>query len=391
VSTQTQEPEQQERGGDGGRPMRERFGEEMRGSPVRRILIVVAAAIVLVLLLVFGIPWLRYTLSHEGNDDAYVDADKIQITSEISERIDRILVDTNQLVHRGQLLVVLDDRDEILKLQQAEAQYNLALANQRTTVQQGRGGVTQAAESVAAADAQVAVAQANLPGAEQSYATAAANLDRAESLVSTGDMPREQLDAARAAAAAAASQLHAAEDQVRAAQAQANALQGGVTTAQGRLAQAADPSQIAAAKAQVDLARQNLAYTHIHSPIDGYVGEKDAEIGQTVSAGMQILTLIPQHRIYITSNYKETQMGKIRIGDPVDIHVDAYGGVTFHGHVTSINPASENTYALVPSQQSTANFVKVVQRVPVRISIDDPRADMPLRPGMSVETYVKVQ
>ncbi len=369
----------------------ERFGGERRPNSVRRALIVIGAAAVLALVLIFGVPWLRYAMSHEGNDDAYVDADKIQVTSKISERIDAILVDTNQLVHRGQLLVVLDNKDEIAKLQQAQAQYQLALANQRTMVQQGEGGVAQAAESVAAANAQVAAAEANVPGAEQNYATAAANLARDESLVATGDIPRAQLDAARATAAAAASQLNAAQAQVRAVQAQANALQGGVTTAQGRLAQAADPSQIAAAKAQLDLARQNLRYTHIYSPIDGFVGEKDAEIGQTISAGMQILTLIPQHRIFITSNYKETQMGKIHVGETVDIHVDAYPGVTFHGHVMSINPASENTYALVPSQQSTANFVKVVQRVPVRISIDDPRPDMPLRPGMSVETYVKIR
>lgn len=372
-------------------PVMDRVGEEMRGSPVRRIAIIAAAIVVVVLLLVFGIPWLRYTLSHESNDDAYVDADKIQVTSKIAERIDHILVDTNQLVHRGQLLVVLDDRDELAKLQQAQAQYDLALANQRTMIQQSQGGVTQAAAATAAADAQVAVARAGLPSAQQAYVEADDNLRRTESLVATGDLPQEQLDAARAAFAAADSQLDAAENQVDAALAQAASQRGGITTAQGRLAQAADPSQIEAAKAQLDLARQNLAYTRIDSPIDGFVGEKDAEIGQTVSAGAQILTLIPQHRIYITSNYKETQMGKIHVGDEVDIRVDAYPGVTFHGHVTSINPASQNTYALVPSQQSTANFVKVVQRVPVRVSIDDPRADMPLRPGMSVETYVKIR
>ncbi|MGB8521107.1 MAG: HlyD family secretion protein, partial [Candidatus Tumulicola sp.] len=164
--------------------------------------------------------------------------------------------------------------------------------------------------------------------------------------------------------------------------------QGGVTTAQGKLAQASDPSQIEAAKAQLDLAKQNLGYTHIISPIDGYVGEKTVEVGQTINAGLTLMTLIP-HTIYITSNYKETQMGNMRIGQPVDVKVDAYKGVTFHGHIVSINPASQNSYALVPAQNATGNFVKVSQRIPVRISIDDQRADMPLRPGMSVETFVK--
>ncbi|HZY98156.1 MAG TPA: HlyD family secretion protein, partial [Candidatus Baltobacteraceae bacterium] len=103
-----------------------------------------------------------------------------------------------------------------------------------------------------------------------------------------------------------------------------------------------------------------------------------------------LLTLIPNH-VYITANFKETQMGNMRVGQPVDIKVDAYKGATFHGHVESINPASQNTYALVPAQNATGNFVKVTQRIPVRISIDDPRSDMPLRPGMSVETSVKVK
>ena len=168
------------------------------------------------------------------------------------------------------------------------------------------------------------------------------------------------------------------------------AASGGLTTAQGKLAQAADPSQVEAAAAQLDLAKQNLNYTRIYAAIDGYVGEKNAEVGQTVGAGLTLMTMIPHH-VYITANYKETQMGKMRVGQPVDIHVDAYKGVTFHGHVASINPASENTYALVPAQNATGNFVKVTQRIPVRIDVDDQRADMPLRPGMSVETYVNVK
>ena len=255
---------------------------------------------------------------------------------------------------------------------------------------QGQGGVQQAQATVAQAGAQVGVAAANLPGLEQAYAKAAADLARTESLVSTGDIPAEQLDAARATAATAASQLNAAENQVASAQAQEEAAQGGTTTAQGRLAQAGDPSQVEVARAQLALAQRNLTYTRIASPINGYVGEKNAEIGQTVSAGMMIMTIVPTNGIFITANYKETQMGNIRVGQSVDIKVDAYRGVTFHGHVLSINPASENTYALVPSQNTSGNFVKVTQRVPVRISIDDSRSDMPLRPGMSVETYIQV-
>jgi membrane fusion protein, multidrug efflux system len=165
---------------------------------------------------------------------------------------------------------------------------------------------------------------------------------------------------------------------------------GGLITAQGKLAQAADPSQVASARALLYIAKQNVSYTHIHAATDGYVGEKSAQVGQTVNAGMTLMTLIP-HRIFITANYKETQMGNIRVGAPVDIRVDAYHGVVFHGHVASINPASQNTYALVPAQNATGNFVKVTQRIPVRIYVDNPPADKPLRVGMSVETFVKVK
>ncbi len=363
--------------------------EERRRNP-RRLLIIAGAVIAVALVLIFGIPWLQYMLSHQGTDDAYVDANIVQITSKIPERIRQILVDTDEPVRQGQLLVVLDDRDELARVQQAQAQYDLALASERTSVEQGQGGVTQAQAGIAQAGAQVGVAISNLPGAEQAYVKAQDDLARTQSLVSSGDEPAEQLDAARAEAAAAVSQLHAAENQVASAQAGEEAAQGGATSAQGKLAQASDPSQVAVARAQLDLAQRDVLYTRIRSPINGFIGERDAEIGETIAAGMKLLTVIPAQGLFITANYKETQMGNIRVGESVDVNVDAYHGVTFHGHVISINPASENTYAIVPSQNASGNFVKVTQRVPVRISIDDPRSDMPLRPGMSVETYIQV-
>ena len=392
--------------------------DESRSRPRKRIFFIVGAAIVLVLVLIWGVPWLTYMLAHEGTDDAHVGADEVAVTSKIPERIDQMLVDTNQPVRRGQLLIVLDNKDELAKLRQAQAQYDLAVANQRATTEQGQGSVTSASgqisnvqaqvpvaqDAVSQAMAQLRAAQAEVPAAQQAYDKAQADLNRATSLVSTGDVASQQLDAARAQAAGAAAQLRAAQDQVGAAQATVAGAQGrvdaavagvaeasgGLTTAQGKLSQASDPSQVEAAAAQLYLAKQNLNYTHIYSAIDGYVGEKSAEVGQTVGAGITLMTIVP-HRVYITANYKETQMGRMRVGQPVDVHVDAYKGVTFHGHVASINPASENTYALVPAQNASGNFVKVTQRIPVRIDVDDMRADLPLRPGMSVETYVNVK
>jgi membrane fusion protein (multidrug efflux system) len=392
--------------------------EEARARPRKRIIFAVVTVVVIIVAVIWGVPWFNFMLSHEGTDDAHVAADEVAITSKIPERIDQILVDTNQPVHRGQLLVVLDNKDEMAKLRQAKAQYDLAMANQRSTTEQGQGGVTQAGGEIQAQQAQVPVAQdvvaqanaqyqaaqAQVPAAQQAYDKAQADYRRVASLVSTGDVASQQLDAVRAVAAGAAAQLRAAQDQVSVAQANIAAAQGRVsaadaavaaasgaaTTAQGKLAQAADPSQAEAAAAQLYLAKENLDYTRIYAPTDGYVGQKNVEVGQTIGAGLTLITVVPNH-VYITANYKETQMGKMRVGQPVDVRVDAYKGVTFHGHVASINPASENTYALVPAQNASGNFVKVTQRIPVRVEVDDQRSDMPLRPGMSVETYVNVK
>lgn len=393
-------------------------GDETRSRSRRPIVVAIVVVIVIAIALIWGVPWLNFMLSHEGTDDAHVAADEVAVTSKIPERINRILVDTNQPVRRGQLLIVLDNKDELAKLRQAQAQYDLAAANQRATTEQGQGGITQASgeianvqaqvpvaqDAVAQANAQLRAAQAQVPAAQQAFDKAQADLRRVSSLVSTGDVASQQLDAVRAEEAGAAAQLRGADDQVSVAEATVAAAQGrvtaaqagvseasgGLTTAQGKLAQAADPSQVEAAGAQLYLAKQSLNYTRIYASTDGYIGEKSAEVGQTVGAGITLMTIVP-HRTYITANYKETQMGRMRVGQPVDVHVDAYKGVTFHGHVTSINPASENTYALVPAQNASGNFVKVTQRIPVRVEVDDQRADMPLRPGMSVETYVKVK
>jgi membrane fusion protein (multidrug efflux system) len=393
---------------------------ESGGGRNMRPILAIAGVIVAILVIIWGVRWFSYAHVHQSTDDARVDANTVAVTSKINERVTRILVDTNQPVKKGQLLVVLDSATEQAALAQAQANLQLALENQQSGVTQGTGGVSQAQANVqnaaaqvpvaqagvSAAQAQVQQAQAALPGARQALANAQSNLQRTQSLVKTGDVPRSQLDTAQAQYAQAQSQYHAAQDAVNvaianlraaeqkvgAAQAGVAAAQGSVQAAQGKLSQAQAPAQIAAQRAAVQIAQQNLANTKIYSPIDGYVGEKSVEIGQTVNSGMTLLTLVP-NQVFITANYKETQVGNMRPGQPVDIKVDAYKGVTFHGTVDSINPASQNTYALVPAQNSTGNFVKVTQRIPVKIAFDK-NTDFqkyPMRPGMSVETSVLVQ
>jgi membrane fusion protein (multidrug efflux system) len=326
---------------------------------------------------------------------------------------------------------------------------NLAYVRDQVNAQieQGKGAVEQASAGVAsasdtanaarrqisvaraasnAASQQLAAAQAAVPAARADANKANADLQRAVSLASTGDISQAQLDAAKAEQAGAAASLQQAMANERAAVAsleesnakfagqlptsnsatqQVSVQQGTLTTAQGKLAEAGSPNRVIAQQAQVSAAEAQAAtasaqlktaqdqysYTEIHSPIDGFVGAKNVDVGTTVSAGQSLLVIVPLHRVYVTANFKETQLGKMQVGQPAEISIDAYKGVTFNGRVDAIAPASQNTFSLVPAQNATGNFVKVTQRVPVRILFDNPDPKYALRAGMSVEASVKVK
>ncbi len=461
METRTETPPQTEARPTGAPPIADRPDAPPPKAPRRRppLIAIIIGAVVLIAGLIWGIQYLAYATTHETTDDARVDADTVTITSKISERVAQVLVDTNDPVKKGQVLIRLDDRDERTKYDQAlaqvqaqraqaaAAQQNVELTSEQQAAQtaQGTGGVRsaqaqitnaqanfQAAEqeadaaraAVAQAQAQLKVAQAQVPSAKAALDRANADFDRYSSLVRTGDISQQQLDAQRAAQAQAVANYQAAVNQVTAAQtavsqyqsrltsaiasataaeAGIGAQQGQLETAQGRLTESNAPSRVPAiraqanaananattAAAQAETARDQLNYTVIRSPIDGTVGAKNIEVGASIAPGQSLLELVPASGIYITANYKETQLGNIAVGQDVDINVDAYKGTKFHGRVESIGPASQNTFSLIPAQNATGNFVKVTQRLPVRIQIVDPPADKPLRVGMSVETSVK--
>ena len=434
-------------------------------SPVVRLVLIALGIAVLLVAIVFGIQFLAYATTHETTDDATIDSDQVQITPKIAERVRSILVDTNQRVRRGQLLVELDDVDERNRYEQALAavraqQQTTRAARENVTltratqqaqnlqaagsIDQARAGITSAAEQARSAQQQIAVSQAAVdasraqlrasqdavPGALQNLRRADADLRRTQSLVSTGDVAVTNLDADRASyeqarstysqalanIAASRAQLSQAQQRLGAqyfstssTQAQVGVQQATLTTAQGRLQESNAPSrvstqiaqadaqqaQVGSLRAQLKTASDNLSYTRIYSPIAGYVGQKNTEIGQTIAPGASLFTLIPANNVYITANYKETQIGHMKVGDEVDIGVDAYKGVKFVGHVYDLSPASQNKFSLVPAQNATGNFVKVTQRLPIRILFDRVEngnlSDYPLRPGLSVEASVKVK
>jgi membrane fusion protein (multidrug efflux system) len=425
------------------------------------VLVLVIAAIVVVAVVIWGVRYLGYANSHQTTDDARVDADTVTVTSKIQERVREILVDTDQPVRKGQVIIRLDDTDERAALQQARAgleaqranaraaQESVALTRAQVAAQatQGAGGIAAAQSSIQSASAQaqsaqqqadaaraaigqaqaqLRVAQSQVPSARAALARANADLARYTALVRTGDIASQQLDAQRAAQAQAQAQYQSAVDNAAAAQtgitqaqarytsaiAAANAAsagigaqQGQLQTAQGRLSESDNPYRVSTTQAQanaafaqtgsllaqVKAAQDRVDYTVIRSPIDGIVGAKNTAIGASVAAGQSLMTIVPSTGLYVTANYKETQLGNVKPGQPVDIKVDAYKGVTFRGHVAAIAPASQNTFSLVPAQNATGNFVKVTQRLPVRIIVDNPPPDKPLRVGMSVVTSIQVK
>ena len=425
------------------------------------LVVIVLGAIVLIAALIWGVRFLAYSTSHQSTDDARIDGDTVTVTSKISERVGQILVDTNQTVHKGDILIRLDDTDERTKYQQAEAavaaqrsqahaaQESVSLAQQQQAAQatQGTGGVDAAQAQVSnatanyaasnqqisvaragvdQASAQLRVAQAQVPSAREQLNRSNADLARITALVRSGDFSQQQLDAQRATQAQAQSQYQSSIDQVAAAQpavtqaqarltsamATATAAQAGIgaqrgqlLTAEGRLSESNAPSRIPASQAQADasqaqvgslaaqanVAHDQLGYTVIRSPIDGIVGAKNVEVGATVSPGQALMQIVPSSGQYVTANFKETQLGNMQVGQSVDIDIDAYKGTHFEGRVDSLGPASQNTFSLIPAQNATGNFVKVTQRVPVRITFVNPPSDKPLRVGMSVEASVKVK
>ncbi|MDB5093135.1 MAG: emrA [Candidatus Eremiobacteraeota bacterium] len=427
----------------------------------RRRLAIVIGAIVVVAALIVGIRYLSFAMAHQTTDDAQVAADDVTVGSKISERVGRILVDTDQHVRRGQVIMLLDSKDEQNAVAQAQASFvaqreqaraarqTVLLTRTQVTAQtrQGGGGIvtaqsqiasaraqTQSAQQQAAAagsavvqaQAQFRAAQSQVPAARAALTRANADLGRYASLAQTGDVARQQLGAQRAAQAQAQAQYrsameNAAAAQTSVAQAQARytaalatenaaaagigAQQGQLQTAQGLLEQNNTPYRVSTFRAQADAAfaqanslraqlktaQDRLNYTVIRSPIDGIVGEKYVEIGATVQPSQALILLVPEHGTYITANYKETQLGNVHPGQHVEINVDAYKGVKFTGHVAHIAPASQSSFSLIPAQNATGNFVKITQRIPVRILVDNPPADKPLRVGMSVETSILVK
>ncbi|MFN2636441.1 MAG: HlyD family secretion protein [Gemmatimonadaceae bacterium] len=330
------------------------------------------------LVVLIGVFWgfqrWNYGRSHQTTDNAQVDGHIVPVIAKVGGYVKTVGVNENDHVNAGQLLVQLDDADYRVRLQQAEADLAAAEATAGGSgfAGQAQAQVQSAAGQRAALDAQIGAARANANKADQ-------DLARARELASKQIISRQQLDAAQATAAVAHANLLAAERQASAAGGTVNTAEAGVRVATAR----SSAARAAAANAQLQ-----LDYTRITAPASGEVSRKQVEIGQLVAAGQPLLSIVADTGVWVTANFKETQLAKIRPGQPVEFEVDAYG-CTGYGKVASVSGATGAKFALLPPDNATGNFTKVVQRVPVRIAVTKPcTGNHPLRPGLSTVVHV---
>ncbi|MEX8547723.1 MAG: HlyD family secretion protein [Mucilaginibacter sp.] len=325
--------------------------------------------IVILVGIIFGIKEYIYYSKHEDTDDAQIDGDISPVVARVGGYVDSIAFEENTHVNQGQLLVRLDDRDYKLRLEQALAAQKGAGAG--VGVSQSQIPTTEA--NSASVRAQVVSAKARLEQANKDYA-------RYANLVADGSVTQQQFDQAKATRDVAQANYVAAQQQYRAAQEQLGTIRSQLKVSNTGVNQR---------QADVDFAKLQLSYTKIYSPANGIVSKKNVQKGQLVQAGQTLFSVVNDNSIYITANFKETQLDNLRSGEKVDINVDAYPELKLQGEVYNFSPATGAKFSLLPPDNATGNFVKVVQRVPVKIKINASKEIMDkLRPGMSVDVSV---
>ena len=343
------------------------------GKPwFRRPGVIIGGALALALIVVLGALWWWHESGIETTDDAFLEAHVVYVSPQIAGQVTQVLVDDNQAVHAGQPLAEIDP-----------AQLHLALQRALATRQQAQTALGQANAGVAVARASLAQANADVASAAATAVRAQQDLERYQTLRSVNPraVARSTVDEAVATARSAAAQQRAAEQRVHSAQAQIESAQAAVAGARAR---------IATADAGVGQAKLNLSYTTVTARVDGHVANRTVAIGTYVTPGQQMMAIVPLH-LWVRANFKENMLAKLEPGQSVTIHIDACPQAGAKGHVVSIQRGAGEAFALLPPENATGNYIKVVQRVPVRIALDSVPAGCVLGPGMSVEPTVRVR
>lgn len=328
----------------------------------------------------FGISKYIHAQHHEETDNAQVEANVSPVIPRVTGYVKEVRVKDNQRVKKGDTLVILDDRDLVIKVSQAEAALAAAEANVQVavaTTTAARSNVSSSQANISAVDAQIEAAKVNVWRANQDY-------ERYNNLIKDHSITQQQYEQALAAKQTAERQLNVLEEQKKVAARQTSAVstQSDATAEQINAAKAV----IKERQAEVDNAKLVLSYSIITAPEDGEVSKIYVQPGQLVQAGQSLFSVVLSNDVWVVANFKETQLDKMKLGQKVSVHVDAFPGKSIEGKVTSFSPATGARFALLPPDNASGNFVKVVQRLPVKIEFNDLNQTevKQLRPGMNV-------
>ncbi|WP_342239062.1 HlyD family secretion protein [Inquilinus sp. OTU3971] len=318
---------------------------------------------------VYGYDWYVSGRFIESTDNAYLRADQVSMAPQVAGQVAEIYVNDNQEVVTGQPLVMIDPR-----------RYEMAVREAEATVAARQADVAKSEADLKQQDLVIAQAQADLENAEANADLAQKELDRTSPLAARGVQTQQQVDEKQSTLNQAQSTIRLKKAVVDAARQQVSSLRAVVDHAH---------AQLAAAQESLSQAQMDLSETVVRSPINGRVGDKTVQLGQFAQAGTLLMTVVPVDQIYLVANYKETQIGDMRPGQPATIRVDAYPGLEIKGTVDSFSPGTGARFALLPPENATGNFTKIVQRVPVRIRLGADARNIPaLVPGMSIEVSV---
>jgi membrane fusion protein (multidrug efflux system) len=330
-----------------------------------------------VMILLIGIPlvtgigyWLVDRQHYETTDDAYLHSNIVLISPRVQGYVTHIAINDNQAVKQNDVLVTIDDRDYQAKVIQAEANVSAEIAH----IERLRAMKTSQRAHVETAGANIAAVQARREQIQK-------DLQRFQNLIDRGSAARQSLDKVQSESKQAAAEL-------RGSQASASAEHNQLTTLDIEITET--EAQLENAKAQLSLAKIDLEHTQVKAPVDGIIGNRGGQLGQWVRPGVALASLVQNSTIWVEANFKETQLEHMRLGQPVTIKMDAYPDLELTGKVDSFSPASGSEFSILPEENATGNFTKIVRRVPVKIVFDSAEDVHLLRPGLSAEAKVKV-
>jgi membrane fusion protein (multidrug efflux system) len=355
----------------------------------RKIVILSILGILVLVGALWGFRTIVFYEHHATTDDAQLDGNINPVLSRVSGYVQEVLVSDNQPVKPGDVLVKIDTADLQAKVDQEQA----SLLNAQAAVSVAEAAVASARSTAVGAQAKVSSNQADVTAAHSRAQQAAADVARYKQLHAKEEISQQQYDAAVTAAEAARANTDAARATTESSRATAQASSSQIEAATRQVAAAR--AQVAQHQAALEAARLQLSYAVIKAPVAGFISKKNVEVGQFVQAGQPLLAIVQQGNVqndlWVSANFKETQLARMRPGQTAEIEVDAYSGTTFHGRVESLAAATGARFSLLPPDNATGNFTKVVQRVPVKIVFTDPPdPKRPLRVGMNVNVTVNL-